>query len=179
MVWWELGVIIWEKQKFSLQVIWKTNGHLAFITRGMENRSMEILLQLWWVLVVSEYCFQFWIPCMRKLCSIGRVPEVHWVEIWRLYCEEILRSMDIYYLFWASDPEIYSEVFLEGGGQFLFPLGHSPILETIVRRKGFTFKTFQKLWIFGILSSRVLNAGLLNTLKTVMDVCFGWQGNQG
>ena len=45
----DLGVLVHESQKPSLQVqqvIKKANGMLAFIARGIEYKSGEILLQL-------------------------------------------------------------------------------------------------------------------------------------
>ena len=50
----DLGVLVHESQKLSLQVqqvIKKANGMLAFIAKGMEYKSREVLLQLYKVLV--------------------------------------------------------------------------------------------------------------------------------
>ena len=67
----DLGVLVHESQKLSLQVqqvIKKANGMLAFIARGMEYKSREVMLQLYRVLVRPhlEYCVQFWSPYLRK-----------------------------------------------------------------------------------------------------------------
>ena len=67
----DLGVLVHESQKPSLQVqqvVRKANGMLAFIARGIEYKSREVLLQLFWVLVRPqlEYCVQFWSPHLHK-----------------------------------------------------------------------------------------------------------------
>ena len=64
----DLGVLVHESQKLSLQVIKKANGMLAFIAKGMEYKSREVLLQLYKVLVRPqlEYWVQFWSPYLRK-----------------------------------------------------------------------------------------------------------------
>eukprot|EP00061_Rhincodon_typus_P000053 g10273.t1 len=50
------------------QAVKKVNGMLAFITRGFECSSRDVLLQLYRTLVRPhlEYCVQFWSPFMRK-----------------------------------------------------------------------------------------------------------------
>uniref|UniRef100_UPI00398ECED7 nucleotide-binding oligomerization domain-containing protein 1-like isoform X3 n=1 Tax=Pristiophorus japonicus TaxID=55135 RepID=UPI00398ECED7 len=50
------------------QAVKKANGMLAFIARGFEYRSREVLLQLYRALVKPhlEYCVQFWSPNLRK-----------------------------------------------------------------------------------------------------------------
>ena len=60
----DLGVLVHESQKPSLQVqqvVRKANGMLAFIARGIEYKSREVLLQLYRALVRPqlEYCVQF------------------------------------------------------------------------------------------------------------------------
>ena len=47
----DLGVLVHESQKPSLQVVRKANGMLAFIARGIEYKSREVLLQLYRALV--------------------------------------------------------------------------------------------------------------------------------
>ena len=46
----------------------KAYGVLAFINRGIEFRSREVMLQLYKILVrpYLEYCAQFWSPHYRK-----------------------------------------------------------------------------------------------------------------
>ena len=67
----DLGVLVHESQKPSLQVqqvVRKANGMLAFIARGIEYKSREVLLRLYRALVRPqlEYCVQFWAPYLRK-----------------------------------------------------------------------------------------------------------------
>ena len=67
----DLGVLVHESQKTSMQVqqiIEKANGMLAFITKGIEYKGKEVLLQLYKALVRPhlEYCAQFWSPYLRK-----------------------------------------------------------------------------------------------------------------
>ncbi|XP_059822785.1 uncharacterized protein LOC132392642 [Hypanus sabinus] len=67
----DLGVLVHQSMKASMQVqqaVKRANGMLAFITRGIEYRSKEILLQLHRALVRPnlEYCVQFWSPNLRK-----------------------------------------------------------------------------------------------------------------
>jgi len=46
----------------------KAYGVLAFISRGIEFKSCEVMLQLYKTLVRPhfEYCVQFWLPHFRK-----------------------------------------------------------------------------------------------------------------
>ena len=65
------GVMVHQSSKVSRQVqqaVKKANGMLAFIAKGFEYRSREVLLQLYRVLVRPhlEYCVQFWSPNLRK-----------------------------------------------------------------------------------------------------------------
>ena len=67
----DLGVLVHQSLKVSMQVqqaVKKANGMLAFIARGFEFRSKEVLLQLYRALVRPhlEYCVQFWSPNLRK-----------------------------------------------------------------------------------------------------------------
>ncbi|XP_072437775.1 uncharacterized protein [Chiloscyllium punctatum] len=67
----DLGVLVHQSMKASMQVqqvVKKANSMLAFITRGIEYRSKEVLLQLYRALVRPhlEYCVQFWSPNLRK-----------------------------------------------------------------------------------------------------------------
>eukprot|EP00061_Rhincodon_typus_P000696 g12472.t1 len=50
------------------QVVKKANGMLAFIVKGFEYRSRDVLLQLFRALVRPhlEYCVQLWSPFLRK-----------------------------------------------------------------------------------------------------------------
>ena len=50
----DLGVLVHQSMKVSIQVqqtVKKANGMLAFITRGVEFRGKEVLLQLYRALV--------------------------------------------------------------------------------------------------------------------------------
>ena len=67
----DLGVLVHQSLKVGMQVqqaVKKANGMLAFITRGFQYRSKEVLLQLYRALVRPhlEYCVQFWSPNLRK-----------------------------------------------------------------------------------------------------------------
>ncbi len=67
----DLGVLVHQSLKVSMQVqqaVKKANGMLAFIVRGFEYRSKDVLLQLYRALVRPhlEYCVQFWSPYLRK-----------------------------------------------------------------------------------------------------------------
>ena len=59
-----------QSLKVSMQVqqaVKKANGMLAFVARGFEYRSRDVL-QLYRALVrpYREYCVQFWSPFLRK-----------------------------------------------------------------------------------------------------------------
>ncbi|PJG57360.1 hypothetical protein CUC53_18445, partial [Aeromonas cavernicola] len=61
----DLGVLVHQSLKVNEQVqkaVKKANGMLAFITKGIEYKSKEILLHLYRALVRPhlEYCIQFW-----------------------------------------------------------------------------------------------------------------------
>ncbi|XP_078059894.1 uncharacterized protein LOC144485672 [Mustelus asterias] len=67
----DLGVRVHRTLKSASQVedaVKKAYGVLAFINRGIEFRSREIMLQLYRTLVRPhlEYCAQFWSPHYRK-----------------------------------------------------------------------------------------------------------------
>ena len=67
----DLGVLVHQSLKVSMQVqqaVKKANGMLAFIARGFEYRSRDVLLQLCRALLRPhlEYCAQFWSPFLRK-----------------------------------------------------------------------------------------------------------------
>uniref|UniRef100_A0A4W3J4I1 Reverse transcriptase domain-containing protein n=1 Tax=Callorhinchus milii TaxID=7868 RepID=A0A4W3J4I1_CALMI len=67
----DLGVLAHQSQKVSMQVqqaTRKANGILAFIAKGLEYKSREVLLQVYKALVRPhlEYYVQFWSPCLRK-----------------------------------------------------------------------------------------------------------------
>ena len=67
----DLGVRVHRTLKAASQVeavVKKAYGVLAFINRGIEIRSREIMLQLYKTLVRPhlEYCAQFWSPHYRK-----------------------------------------------------------------------------------------------------------------
>ena len=67
----DLGAMVHQSLKVGMQVqqaVKKANGMLAFIAKGFEYRSREVLLQLYRVLVRPhlEYCVQFWSPNLRK-----------------------------------------------------------------------------------------------------------------
>ena len=65
-----MGVLVHQSPKASKQVqqAVKVNGMLAFIARGLEYRSKDVLLQLYRTLVSPrlEHCVQFWSPYLRK-----------------------------------------------------------------------------------------------------------------
>ena len=80
----DLGVLVHESQKVGLQVqlvIKKANRVLPFIARGMEFKTMEVMLQLYNVLVRPhlEYCVQFWSPLPEKghTGAGGSAEEIH------------------------------------------------------------------------------------------------------
>ncbi|WP_221627760.1 reverse transcriptase domain-containing protein, partial [Proteus mirabilis] len=67
----DLGVHVHRSLKVATQVnsaVKKAYGVLAFIGRGIEFRSPEVMLQLYKTLVRPhlEYCVQFWAPYLRK-----------------------------------------------------------------------------------------------------------------
>uniref|UniRef100_A0A4W3H721 Reverse transcriptase domain-containing protein n=1 Tax=Callorhinchus milii TaxID=7868 RepID=A0A4W3H721_CALMI len=67
----DLGDLVHQSQKVSLQVqqaTKKANGMIAFIAKGLEYKSREVLLQLYRALVRPhlEYCVQFWSPYLKK-----------------------------------------------------------------------------------------------------------------
>ena len=66
----DLGLLVHQSLKVSMQVqqAKEANGMLAFIARGFEYRSSDVLLQLYRALVKPhlEYCVQFWSPFLRK-----------------------------------------------------------------------------------------------------------------
>ena len=67
----DLGVLVPQSPKVSMQMqqaVKKANGMLAFIARGFEYRSRDVLLQLYRALVRPhrKYCVQFWSPFLRK-----------------------------------------------------------------------------------------------------------------
>uniref|UniRef100_A0A4W3H3U0 Reverse transcriptase domain-containing protein n=1 Tax=Callorhinchus milii TaxID=7868 RepID=A0A4W3H3U0_CALMI len=67
----DLGVLVHQSQKVSLQVqqaTKKANGMLAFISKGLEYKSREVLLQLYRALVRPhlEYCVHVWSPYLKK-----------------------------------------------------------------------------------------------------------------
>ena len=67
----DLGVHVHRSLKVATQVdrvVKKAYGVLAFIGRGIEFRSHEVMLQLYKTLVRPnlEYCVQFWSPHYRK-----------------------------------------------------------------------------------------------------------------
>ena len=67
----DLGVMVEQSLKVGIlvqQAVRKANGMLAFIARGFEFRSKNVLLQLYRALVKPhlEYCVQFWSPNLRK-----------------------------------------------------------------------------------------------------------------
>ena len=66
----DLGVLVHQLLKVSMQVqqaVKKANSMLAFIVRGLEYRSRDVL-QLYRALVRPhrEYCVQFCSPFLRK-----------------------------------------------------------------------------------------------------------------
>ena len=78
-----------ESLKVGMQVqqaVRKANGMLAFIARGFEYRSKDVLLQLYRALVEPhlECCVQFWSPSLRKDHSsyCGCPAKVHQTDSW-------------------------------------------------------------------------------------------------
>ncbi|XP_055492007.1 uncharacterized protein LOC129697443 [Leucoraja erinacea] len=73
----DLGVMVHQLLKVDMQVqqvVKKANDMLAFIAKGFEYRSREVLLQLYLVRQYLEYCVQFWSPNLRKdIIAIGGV----------------------------------------------------------------------------------------------------------
>ena len=85
----DLGVMVHQSLKVGMQVqqaVKKANGMLAFIAKGFDYRSREVLLQLYRVLVRPhlEYCVQFWSPNLRKghSCNRGGSEKVHQTYSW-------------------------------------------------------------------------------------------------
>ncbi|MDZ1603208.1 reverse transcriptase family protein, partial [Klebsiella pneumoniae] len=67
----DLGVYVHRSLKVATQVdraVKKAYGVLAFINRGIEFKSREVMMQLYRTLVRPhlEYCVQFWSPHFRK-----------------------------------------------------------------------------------------------------------------
>jgi len=67
----DLGVYVHRSLKVATQMdraVKKAYGVLAFISRGIEFKSCEVMLQLYKTLVRPhlEYCAQFWSPHFRK-----------------------------------------------------------------------------------------------------------------
>ena len=63
----DLGVLVQGSLKFNMQVqsaIRKANAVLAFMSRGLEYKSRDVLLRLYKALVSLhlEHCEQFWAP---------------------------------------------------------------------------------------------------------------------
>ena len=82
----DLGVLVHETQKPSLQVqqvIRKANGMLAYIARGIEYKSRDVLMHLYRALVRPqlEYSVQYWSPYLRKdILALEGVQKVHQVD---------------------------------------------------------------------------------------------------
>ena len=67
----DLGVIVQNSLKVNMQVqsaVRKANAMLAFMSRGLEYKSRDVLLRLYKTLVRPhlEYCEQFWASYLRK-----------------------------------------------------------------------------------------------------------------
>jgi len=64
----------------------KANAMLAFMSRGLEYKSRDVLLRLYKALVRPhlEYCGQFWALYLRKdVLGLGKGPEeVHKNDPW-------------------------------------------------------------------------------------------------
>eukprot|EP00061_Rhincodon_typus_P000919 g13192.t1 len=101
----DLGVPVQYSLKVNVQVetvVRKANATLAFILRGPEYKSRDVVLRLYKALVRPhlEYCVQFWVPYLRKdvlaLEQVQRrftsmVPGVK-----SLTYEECLRTLGLY-----------------------------------------------------------------------------------
>ena len=67
----DLGVLVHNFLNVNVQIqsaVRKTNAMLAFMSRGLEYKSRDVLLRLYKALVRPhlEYCEQFWAPYLRK-----------------------------------------------------------------------------------------------------------------
>ena len=79
----------------------KANSVLAFISRGLEDKSRNVLLRLWSEPIL-EYCEQFWAPYLRKdvlvLEGVQRRSTRMIPGMKGLSYEERLRSLGLYSL---------------------------------------------------------------------------------
>jgi len=199
----DLGVLVHESLKVGLQVqqvIRKANGMLAFIARGIEFKSREVLLQLYKVLVRPhlEYCAQFWSPYLRKdilaLEAVQRrftrlIPEMRGLPY-----EERLSRLGLYSLEFRRMRGDLIETYkimkgidkIEAGK--LFPLvGETKTRGHSLKIRGSRFRTEMRRNCF---SQRVVNlwnslpreaveAASLSTFKTQLDRFLHGRGIKG
>ena len=101
------GFLVQGSLKVNIQVqlaVRKANAMLAFMSRGLEYKSRDVLLRLYKVLVRPhlEYCEQFWAPYLRKaVLALERVQRRFTRMIpgmKSLSYEERLRTLGLYLL---------------------------------------------------------------------------------
>ena len=86
----DLGVFVHRSLKAERHVsgvVKKTYGTLAFINRGIDYKSREVMLELYRTLVRPqlEYCVQFWWPHYRKVViALERVQDTAWDGTFKL-----------------------------------------------------------------------------------------------
>ncbi|XP_055490631.1 uncharacterized protein LOC129696607 [Leucoraja erinacea] len=170
----DLGVMVHQSLKVGMQVqqaVKKANGMLAFIAKGFEYRSREVLLQL--VRPHLEYCVQFWSPSLRKeiITKEGVQRRLDRLGLYSLEIRRLRRDLiETYKILKGLDR-------LDAGR--LFPmLGKSRTRGHSLRIRGKSFKTEMRRIFFtqrvvnlwNSLPQRVVEASSLAIFKRELDV---------